>query len=127
VKKLILLLVVLSLVFIVINRDKLFVRDPLASVARNGVKEDGTQVFINFHNDVLLENDNAPMYVELIEKDHPIGLPKELHCMHWLMCLTDNYPATLLQQNEGATIESMDAKTVKFQDTNNRETTVTLR
>ena len=58
-KKLLLLVIfVVFLVFVLINRNRLYVRDPLGSVARDGVKEAGAQVYINFQNAVLIENEN---------------------------------------------------------------------
>jgi hypothetical protein len=125
-KKIILLIVVLCAVFVVVERQKLFMRDPLGSVVRNGQKEAGTQVYINFNNDVLVENDNAPMYVEVIEHGQPVGLPKETGCVHWVMCLLDNYPATLLDTSSKSTVESMDSKTVKLNDGDRGETVITL-
>ena len=72
-RKLILLLVVVAVVFVVWNRQRLYVRDPLGSVVRDGVKEQGAQVLINYSNDVLLQNYNAPMYVTLIQHGEPCG------------------------------------------------------
>ena len=125
--KLIALFVVLLAVFVVVERDKLFVRDPLAHVTRNGVQENGAQVFINYRNDVLIENDNAPAYIEIIQAGQLIGTPKVSVCIHWVMCLMDAYPATLVGTNDGAKIQSMDAKTVTFIDTPKKATVVTLR
>lgn len=125
--KLILLFVVVALAFVVVEREKLFVRDPLGSVTRNGVKEDGAQVFINYNNDVMIENDHAPLYVEIVERGHAVGYPANLKCVHWMMCLTDAYPATLMSTAEGAVIESMDSHAVRFRDPQRGETVVTLR
>ena len=125
--KLIALIVVVLALFVVVERDKLFVRDPLAHVTRNGVQESGAQVFINFRNDVLIENDNAPAYIEIVQAGQPIGVPKVSVCVHWVMCVMDAYPATLLSTSGGATVKSMDAKTVTFTDTGDKATVVTLR
>ena len=53
-KKIIALIALALIVFAVVYRQRLFLRDPLGSVTRDGVKEDGAQVFINWSNDVLL-------------------------------------------------------------------------
>jgi len=129
VKKLILLFVILAIVFVVLEKHRLYVRDPLANVTRNGVKEDGAQVFINFDNDVLIENDSAPdgMYVELIQHGQPIGTPAMMHGLHWMAHLTDADQPKLVSVRSGAQIESMDSKVVKFMDDGKRETVVTLR
>ena len=125
--KLIALMVLGLVVFVAVERDKLFVRDPLAHVTRDGAPESGAQVFINFRNDVLVENDSQPLYVELIQAGQPIGTPKVSVCVHWVMCLMDSYPATLIATSAGARILSMDAKTVDFIDTPHKDTVVTLR
>ena len=123
-KKLIALLVVLLVVFVVVERKRVFVRDPLASVTRAGEKVSGEQVYINFYNDVLLENDNPPMLVMVVEKGQPVGVPTKLRCIHWLACLTDADAASALPLN--AKVQSMSSKAVRFQDENAQEWVVTL-
>lgn len=124
-KKLIALLVILLIVFVVVERKRVFVRDPLASVTRSGEKVGGEQVYINFYNDVLLENDNPPMQVTVVEKGQSVGVPTKLRCIHWLACLTDADAPSTLPLN--ATIQSMDGKTVRFRDENAQPWVVTLR
>jgi hypothetical protein len=55
VKKLLLLAIVMFVVFVFLYRQRLFLSDPLASMTRDGVKESGAQIFINYPNDVLVE------------------------------------------------------------------------
>ena len=124
-KKLIALLVILLVVFVVVERKRVFVRDPLASVTRAGDKVPGQQVYINFYNDVLLENDNPPMLVMIVEKGQPVGVPTKLRCIHWLACLTDADNATAIPLN--ATVQSMSNKVVRFRDENNQQWVVALR
>lgn len=126
-KKIFLIVFVLALAFVVVERQRVFVRDPLAKVVRDGVKEEGVQVYINYSNDVLLENDRAPLYVELIQQGQPVGAPKETGCVHWLVCLLDAYPATLEGKDEGAVVEGMDSKTVRFREPGGKEAVVSLR
>jgi hypothetical protein len=114
VKKLIALLVILLVVFVVVERKRVYVRDPLANVTRAGDKVSGEQVYINFYNDVLLENDNPPMLVMIVEKGQPVGVPTKLRCIHWLACLTDADAATALPLN--ASVQSMSGKSVRFHD-----------
>jgi hypothetical protein len=131
-KKLIALIILALLVLAAIYRQRLYLRDPLGSVTRDGVHEDGAQVYINWSNDVLLENDNPPgathgeMTLTLIQHARPIGLPKQMHCLHWLVCLADADEATLVAADPGARIESMTTKQVAFHDYNGREAIVTL-
>jgi hypothetical protein len=127
VRKFILLLVVLAVVFVVWNRQRLYVRDPLGSVARDGMKEKGAQVFINYSNDVLLQNYNAPVYVTLVQHGQPVGTPATIHCVAYVVCLLDADVATLLDGTQGADATSMAGKEVEYRDAGGRDTVVTLR
>ena len=113
-KKLIALFVIALVAFVVVERKRVFVRDPLATVTQNGKEVDGEQTYINFYNDVILENDNPPMLVRLVEQGQPIGIPTKLRCIHWVACLTDADIATTYQL--GGTIQSMSSKSVSFRD-----------
>ena len=130
-KKFIAAIVVLLIVLAVVYRQRLYVRDPLGSVTRDGVHEDGAQVYVNWSSDVLLENDDPPnhqpMTLTIIQHARPIGLPKQMHCLHWLLCLTDADAATLVAPDPGAFIRSMTSRQVTFYDYYGREAVVTLR
>ena len=123
-KRLILALVLAAIVFLVWNRQRVFVRDPLASVTRDGADVNGEQVYINFFNDVLLENDNQPRHIMIVQNGQPIGVPTHLGCLHWVACLTDADAATT--ETLGGSIDSMSGKTVEFQDPKKRHWIVTL-
>lgn len=125
-RKFILLLVVLAVVFVVWNRHRLYVRDPLGSVVRDGVKEQGAQVLINYSDDVLLQNYNAPMYVTLVLHGDRIGTPGTLHCVAYVMCLLDADVPSFLVTDEGAKETTMTGKMVEYRDANGRDTVVTL-
>jgi hypothetical protein len=124
-KKWIALVVLVAIVYLVWNRERVFVRDPLASVMRDGAKVNGEQVYINFKNDVLLENDNPPMHILLVQQGQPVGVPARLHCIHWVACMTDAERASILQ-TVGVTTE-MTNRSVGFRDQDGREWTVSLR
>lgn len=123
-KKLIALLLVLLIVFVVVERKRVFVRDVLASVTRDGSKASGQQVYINFYNDVILEHDAPPMFVMLVERGQPIGVPTKLRCIHWVACLTDADNASTLPV--GPPAQSMTSKVVHFRDQDKRLWVVTL-
>ena len=125
-RKVIALLVVLLAAFVIFNRYRVYVRDPLATVTRAGVKEDGAQVFINYANDVLIENDRAPRYVELVQHGQNAGVPQKITCIHWSACLLDENVATLLMPDPPVHVEVMNNKLVQFHDSKG-ETDVTLR
>jgi hypothetical protein len=126
VKKFLLLLVVILVVFVVYYRHRLYLRDPLGNVTRDGVKEDGTQVFLNYSNEVLLENDQPPMFVMLVQRDDHVGLPLNLKCLHFVACLTDADTATLAATEPNVTVESMTGKAVTYR-AGKHEVVVTLR
>ena len=125
-KKILLLVVLVLVVFVVFNRNRLFVRDPMGSVARNGVKEDGAQVYINAKNEVLIENDHAPMYVTVIQQGNHVGTPKSIPGLHWLVYMSDADVWTLVAEDTNAVVESMTGKSVVMRD-GKRETVVSLR
>jgi hypothetical protein len=125
-RKLILLLVVVAVVFVVWNRQRLYVRDPLGSVVRDGVKEQGAQVLINYSNDVLLQNYNAPMYVTLIQHGDRVGTPVEMHCVAYVACLLDADVPTFVVTDDGAKVTTMTGKMVEYRDAKVRDTVVTL-
>jgi hypothetical protein len=127
VRKFIQLLVIVAVVFVVWNRQRLYVRDPLGSIARDGVKEKGAQVFINYSNDVLLENYNAPVYVTLVQHGQAVGTPATIHCVAYVACLLGADVATLLEGTAGAVAMSMSGKVVEYRDAGGRDTVVTLR
>ncbi len=126
-KKWALLLLLLVLCFAYVHRVRLFLRDPLGSVLRDGVKEAGAQVFINYDNDVLLENDNAPMYLDIVQHGQPVGAPDTLKCFHYLLCLVNGYPAPQTLAVPNARLESMTSQQVRFKDSEGREVQVQLR
>jgi len=126
-KKWIALALVVVIVLAVYNRNRIFVRDPLGSVTRNGSKEAGAQVYINYSNDGLIENDNSPMYIFLVQHDNHAGSPVEIHCLHWLLCITDADAATVMQPPPSIVIEQMSGRSIHFVDSDKRDTVITLR
>ena len=126
-KKLIGLLLLVAIVFLVYHRQRVYIRDPLGGVTRDGVKEPGAQVFINYSNDVLIENDHVPIYVTLVQHGQPAGLPGNIGCIHFVVCMTDADVATLIYTESTTGAESMSATAVKFRDARGRETVVKLR
>jgi hypothetical protein len=124
-KKLLFVLLVVLIAFLYINRHRVYVRDPLASLTRNGVTEPGAQVFINHANEVLIENDNPPIYTTLIQHGLPIGAPARIYCLHWLICMTtDVHPPLLVTV---APADTMTDKLVTYRDRDGRSAIVTLK
>ncbi len=91
--------------FIVINKDRIYVRDPLATVyktepgneatpgaspdTRTAVKQAGAEVYINYLNDVLVvEQEPAGGSRTLVQNWSKMpGTPTELRCLRWTACL----------------------------------------
>ena len=126
-KKWIALGLIVLVVFVAYNRNRLYVRDPLGSVMHNGAKEAGAQVYINFPNDVLIANENSPSYTLIVQHDNHAGSPIELRCIHWLVCMTDADAATMVQPPPPIAVEQMTNRSIRFMDGDKRETVVTLR
>jgi hypothetical protein len=85
-------LIVLFLVALIYYRERVYVRDPLATVYRNDVKQSDVRVYINYSNDVLLEQEASPTPSRILIQDwNKIpGTPMTLTCLRWTACLTDS-------------------------------------
>ena len=98
VKKILLLMLLAVIALIVLNRQRLYVRDPLATVTKNDVKQSGVQVFINYSNDVLLWQEAEPRESRILVQawNKMPGTPERLTCLHWIACLTDADHASII-------------------------------
>ncbi|MES2391305.1 MAG: hypothetical protein V4555_06680 [Acidobacteriota bacterium] len=85
------------------------------------------QVYINYSNDVVIENDNPPFYVTLVQHGQKVGEPAKISCLHWLVCMTDADVATMLATDPGSVVESMTNRAVLFKSGRGRQTVVKLR
>ena len=55
-RKILIVGTLLLVVFVAVFRQRIFVRDPLGKVERNGVAQDGARLYINYSNDVMVED-----------------------------------------------------------------------
>lgn len=108
-------------------RQQIYVRDFRASVTRNGAVEDGAQVFLNLSDDVLLENDNAPMYITLLQHDRPVREPAQLNCVHFFVCFVANDGATLIGSDDGARLLQMTGDAAEYRATDGHDAVVRFR
>ncbi len=125
-KKLLILLTLVAVAYIAINRQRLFLRDPLAKMFVDDVKVDGAQVFINYSNDVLvLQEKVQPLIVQNWDKTP--GTIQVLPCLHSLACLTqaDQAPKFALPIKDPQT--TMTNREVDFRDESGKSVRVTLR
>jgi hypothetical protein len=97
-RKILLLAFVVLMVLVWLGRQRIYVRDPLATVYSDDVKQSGVQVFINYSNDVLLEQDADPgSFRTMVQGWNKMpGMPVRLMCLRWLVCMVDADRATLL-------------------------------
>ena len=136
-KKLVGFLVLCFVVFLVLYHQRLFVRDPLARVTRDGVKVDGTQVLINYTNDVLLlDKSDLRDRIYLVQHwNMSVGTPAvPVKCLRFLACMTDADQATEAKVNAGSRGSrtafegvTMTDRQVEFVDEEGALVSITLR
>jgi len=119
----------LLVVFVAVFRQRIFVRDPLGKVERNGVVQDGARLYINYSNDVLLEDAAQHQFVLVQGWSALPGVPQHLFCLTGLMCWTDAAKAAVfpLEGAGGRTRAVMSAKEVTFVDGSGMGVRVGLR
>ncbi len=127
-KRLLLLLTLVLVGYIAVNRQRIYLRDPVAAVYRGGVKQGGDWVFINYSNDVLVEAGGvAPVAEFLVQGWNGVpGVPGELKCVLGMACLAaaDHAPMVPLA---GANLAAMTNREVGFVDGDGVAVRVTLR
>lgn len=119
-KRLLVVAFFVLLALVLFNRQRVYLRDPLASVYKSSgpagsgmAKQGDVQVYINYSNDVLLMRDAQPGgYTLLVQHwNKTPGTPVQLKCIHWMACMTDADQAAILPvQSAGKAAESFDAK-----------------
>lgn len=100
-KVFLLLVLVALLALIAVNRQRIYVRDPLATVYKDDVQQSGVQVFVSLSGDVLLWRDGEPgEYRTLLQAWNMMpGIPFRLTCLRWMACLTDADHASIIPLN----------------------------
>ena len=96
-RKLLLMIVLVLVVFVALHRQRLYVWDPIANVTRDGAKVSGVRVLINYSNDVLLQDGSAGRKrLYLVQHWNKIAsVPTaQLTCVQLLGCMTDADQAT---------------------------------
>ena len=96
-KKFLALITLGLIVFVVIYRQRIFLRDPLATVTRDGAKVSDVAVMINYSNDVLLQDASANKHrLYLVQNwNKQAEVPTAaLTCIQGLACMTDADQAT---------------------------------
>jgi hypothetical protein len=128
-KRILIVGTLLLVVFVAVFRQRIFVRDPLAKVERNGVAQDGTRLYINYSNDVLVEDSARHQFVLVQGWNALPGVPQHLFCLTGMVCWTDADRATVfpVEGVGGKTPAVMSAKEVMFVDQSGARVRVALR
>ena len=104
-------------------------RDPLGKVERNGAAQDGTRVYINYSNDVLVEDSARHQFVLVQGWSALPGVPQHLFCLTGLVCWTNADKAAVfpVEGVGGRARAVMSAKEVTFVDESGAAVRVKLR
>jgi hypothetical protein len=128
-RKILIVGTLLLVVFAVAFRQRIFVRDPLGKVERSGVAQDGARLYINYSNDVLVENAAQHQFVLVQGWSALPGVPQHLFCFTGLICWTDADQAAVFPVDGigGKTHAAMSAKEVTYLDESGASVRATLR
>ena len=128
-RKILIVGTLLLVVFVAMFRQRIFVRDPLGKVERNGVAQDGARLYINYSNDVLVEDAGQHQFVLVQAWNQLPGVPQHLFCLTGLVCWTDGDKAAVFPVGGvgGKTPAVMSAKEVTFVDESGAKVRVKLR
>jgi hypothetical protein len=128
-KRILIVGTLLLVVFVAVFRQRIFVRDPLGKVERNGVPQDGTRLYINYSNDVLVEDSAQHQFVLVQGWNALPGVPQHLFCLTGMVCWTDADRAAVfpVEGVGGKTPAVMSAKEVTFVDPSGARVRVGLR
>jgi|ERR1035441_8825005 hypothetical protein len=133
-KRILLVAALILLGLIYVYRRRVFLRDPVATLYRDDVKQSGVQIYINNPSDVLLikEGDPGGYRILLQAWDQAPGAPVRLNCVHWMACMTeaDNAPIVAIAGNGPGTYDpkvAMSDREVSFVDGTGAKMRVMLR
>lgn len=114
-RKLILLSVVVLIALAIIYHDRIYLRDPLGKVERNGVAVADARVFINYSNDVLVQEDSGRRMFVVQNYNRLPGSPAGLNCIQGMLCITPSDQAVSGTADPGKQADMSDRE-VSFTD-----------
>lgn len=128
-KRLLVLVVVALIVLLAINRQRVFVRDPLGKVKKNGAQVVGARVYINYSNDVLIEEPGEQRTYIVQSWNKIPGVPKALTCLQGIVCWTDADHAQMVPLGGASYMPNttMSDREVSFNDGYGTSISATLR
>ena len=104
-RKLLLLLVIALAIFVAVDRQRIYVWDPIATVTRDGVKQGDVRVMINYSNDVLIDDGSTDVReIYLVQNWNKTAEDSTgpLQCIRFLACMTNADQATGLKLVPGS-------------------------
>ena len=126
--KILLLLAVVFVVFVAVYRERLYLRDPLGAVTRSGEKVEDARVFINYGNDVLVQEGGGSQMWAVQHWNGLETVPAGLTCVQGMVCLA---PAEQMTGENGRVLNTREAvmtpREVNFVDGEGRPVQVALR
>ena len=125
-RKFILLLTVALIALAVIYHARLFLRDPLGKLERNGAPVSDARVFINFYNDVLVQEDSGRQMFVVQNGNKLPGSPTGLTCIQGMLCVTPSDQAVPGTPDPGKKA-SMSDREVSFTDASGSRVHVQIR
>ena len=128
-RRFIVLLTLALIALAVVYRNRLFLRDPLGKLERNGAPGADARIFINYSNDVLVQQDGGRRMFVVQNINKLPGSPTGLTCIQGLLCVT---PSDIAVQAVEGTPEpgrqaTMSDREVSFTDDTGALTHVQLR
>ena len=127
-RKLFVLLTVVLVMWIVLHRDRLYLRDPLGHVTREGVMQEGAHVFINYENDVLVQEKNSTGMFVVQHWNRQPAVPGSLACVQGMACLAPaDRVVDVAAGASGTATAAMSDRAVSFTDDHQQRVVVTIR
>lgn len=114
-RKLILLSVVVLIALAIIYHNRIYLRDPLGKVERNGVAVADARVFINYSNDILVQEDSGRRMFVVQNYNRLPGSPARLNCIQGMLCITPSDQAVSGTTDPGKQADMSDRE-VSFTD-----------
>ena len=111
------LVAVVLVVLAVVYRDRLYLRDPLGKLERDGKSVADARVFINYSNDVLVQESQGTRMFVVQNWNRAAATPAGLTCLQGMLCLTQADRVLDVQAAQGPKTQAqMSDREVSFTD-----------
>ena len=113
---------------VVVYRDRLYLRDPLGRLERDGRRVEDARVFINYSNDVLVQEKQGTRMFVVQNWSHAATVPAGLTCVQGMLCLTPADRVVDAQSEGGAqTTAVMSSREASYTDAAGSRVRVVIR